>query len=154
AALRSERNAFRLRPLRRAVLRLGGPVDPSALALSLAVASDLGVAVEVSVDARQGDEAAAALRDAASSAQVRVETRLERIEALLARLESEPVDRVRLLGADPAERLALLDTPAEVDVEPLVGLGTYELARWTREQAVSTTAHRHGNVIGARRRGG
>ena len=64
-----------------------------------------------------------------------------------------PVDRVRLLGTDPAERLALLDAGAEVDVEPLVALGTYELLRWTREQAVSTTAHRHGNVIDGRQRG-
>ena len=153
AGLRSERNVFRLRPLRRAVLRIAGPVDPSALALSLGIAGDLGVAVEVSVDPGHADELTAALEEAAGRAQVRVETRMERIEALLARLEAEPAERVRLLGADPAERLALLDAGAEVDVEPLVGLGTYELLRWTREQAVSTTAHRHGNVIGGRRRG-
>ena len=153
AGLRSERNVFRLRPLRRAVLRIAGPVDPSALALSLGIAGDLGVAVEVSVDPGHADELTAALEEAAGRAQVRVETRLEGIEALLARLEAEPAERVRLLGADPAERLALLDAGAEVDVEPLVGLGTYELLRWTREQAVSTTAHRHGNVIGGRRRG-
>jgi len=152
ARLRSEHNVFRLRPLRRAVLRLGAAVDPSALALSLAVAHDLGVAVQVSVGLGLGD-VAAALQGAADRAQVRVEPRFERIEALLVRFHAEPVDRVRLLGADPAERLALLDAGAEVDVEPLVGLGTYELARWTREQSVSTAAHRHGNVVGARRRG-
>ena len=91
------------------------------------------------------------LEEAVRRAQVGVEVRLETLEALLARLRTEPVDRVRLLGTDPSERLALLDAGAEVDVEPLVGLGTYELLRWTREQAVSTTAHRHGNVIGGRR---
>ncbi len=151
AGLRSERNVFRLRPLRRAVLRIGAAVDPAALAVSLGVARDLGVALAVSVDPDRSQEVAAALEEAARHAQVRVATRVETIEALLARLEAEPVDRVRLLGTDPAERLALLDAAIEVDVEPLVGLGIYELLRWTREQAVSTTAHRHGNVVGARR---
>jgi RHH-type proline utilization regulon transcriptional repressor/proline dehydrogenase/delta 1-pyrroline-5-carboxylate dehydrogenase len=173
AGLRAERNAFRLRPLRRAVLRLGGPIEPSApsapsahgaphgmslgerlvvsLAVSLGVASDLGVALDVSVDPARGDEVTAALGDAASRAQVHVEPRLETIEGLLVRLEVEPVDRVRLVDTDPAERLALLDARSEVDAEPLVALGTYELLRWTREQVVSATAHRHGDVIAGRR---
>jgi hypothetical protein len=57
---------------------------------------------------------------------------------------------VRLVGTAPTLRLALLDAGISVDSEPLVAAGTYELLRWTREQAVSTTLHRHGNVIGPR----
>jgi hypothetical protein len=42
--------------------------------------------------------------------------------------------------------LALIDAGVEVDVEPMVPLGEIELLRWTREQAVSETLHRHGNI--------
>jgi len=54
-------------------------------------------------------------------------------------------DRVRLCGGVGA-RLALMDEGFEVDTTPLVASGPLELLRLTREQAVSVTGHRHGNL--------
>ncbi len=134
SGLRAESNVLRLVPLRRAVLRIGPGYDHDALAISLAVASDLGVDLGLSAEALDAKLPAA--------------TVIEDDETFLSRMERDRPDRVRL-AADPADlRLALLDRGVEVDVEPLVGLGSYELLRWTREQVVSTTLHRHGDVVG------
>ncbi|HTX62086.1 MAG TPA: proline dehydrogenase family protein, partial [Acidimicrobiales bacterium] len=135
--LNAERNVLRLRPLRRAVLRIGPGHDAGALAVSQAVASDLGVELGISV--------------AAHDPTLPPATVVEDDETFLARMERERPDRVRLATSTEL-RLPLLDRGLEVDVEPLVGLGTYELLRWTREQALSTTLHRHGNVVTRRPR--
>ncbi len=147
SGLVAERNVFRLRPLGRAVLRLGAPPDEEALSLSLAVAQDLGVDVEISIDALAGEEVTRVVSDARDKCGSLVSTRRESLDVLVERLGTEEVTHVRVVHTDPGERLRLLDAGAEVDVEPLVALGTYELLRWTREQALSTTAHRHGNVV-------
>ena len=133
SSLSAESNVFRLRPLGRAVLRLALGHDPDALAVSLGVASDLGVDVGLSV--------------AAYDPKLPAATVVESDEVFLERMRRERPDRVRIASPSPAQRLALLDAGLEVDVEPLVALGTYELLRWTREQAVSTTLHRHGNPL-------
>jgi hypothetical protein len=72
----------------------------------------------------------------------------------LARLGDRPLDRVRLCGALPELRLALLDAGRETDLSPLVALGEVGLLPLTREQAVSATRHRHGNVRPPHERGG
>jgi RHH-type proline utilization regulon transcriptional repressor/proline dehydrogenase/delta 1-pyrroline-5-carboxylate dehydrogenase len=132
--LRAERNVLRLRPLASAALRIGSNPDHDALAVSIAVAADLGIDLRLS----------AATDDPGLPGGTVVEDDMAFVE----RMRRERPDRVRLGSPSPALRLALLDAGLEVDVEPLVGLGTYELLRWTREQAVSVTRHRHGNVIG------
>ena len=43
--------------------------------------------------------------------------------------------------------LQLLDAGYEVDTTPIACDGEAELLRWAREQAVSHTLHRHGNLI-------
>jgi RHH-type transcriptional regulator, proline utilization regulon repressor / proline dehydrogenase / delta 1-pyrroline-5-carboxylate dehydrogenase len=55
---------------------------------------------------------------------------------------------VRLLGthADVVLR-ALHGAGIWVDTTPVVADGSLELLRWTREQSVSRTMHRHGNVV-------
>ena len=68
-------------------------------------------------------------------------------DAFVERLGADPPDRVRLLGCDPHLRLRLLDAGHEVDVTPVAGDGDVELLRWCREQAVSRTMHRHGNLV-------
>ena len=138
SGLMAESNVFRLRPLPRAALRLGAAPDPAVLELSLGVASELGVPVEVSAsEPFPGLPAGARVEDDA---------------AFTARAAADLPARIRLVGTPPSLRLALLDAGAEVDVEPLVAAGTYELLRWTHEQAVSTTMHRHGNVVHRRSR--
>jgi RHH-type proline utilization regulon transcriptional repressor/proline dehydrogenase/delta 1-pyrroline-5-carboxylate dehydrogenase len=115
-ALRAEANAFRYRPLTRVAVCLGLGVGDDELACARAAAAAVGVGVEV-VD-----------------------------EAALASLAPD-VDKVRLLGevADPT-RLAVLDTGAWVDDIPVAIDARREILRWVREQAVTETLHRHGNI--------
>ena len=49
-----------------------------------------------------------------------------------------------------AFRLAALDLGLDVDVADLSPIGPVELLHWAREQTVSATLHRHGNVTGRR----
>jgi RHH-type proline utilization regulon transcriptional repressor/proline dehydrogenase/delta 1-pyrroline-5-carboxylate dehydrogenase len=115
-ALRAEANAFRYRPLTRVALGRGPGVGDDELACARAAAAAVGVSVEV-VD-----------------------------EAALVSLAPD-VDKVRLLGevAD-STRLAVLDTGAWVDDIPVAADPRREILRWVREQAVSETLHRHGNI--------
>jgi hypothetical protein len=59
------------------------------------------------------------------------------------------VDKVRLIGgAGDALRLAVHDAGLWLDDTAVVGHPVRETLRWVREQAVSETRHRHGNVTG------
>ena len=122
SGLLAESNVLRLRPLPRVALRSGPHHDTEALAFTLAVAALVGTSVDRSELAGETDD------------------------AFVERLCADPPDRVRLLGCDPQLRLRLLDAGHEVDVTPVAGDGEVELLRWCREQAVSRTMHRHGNV--------
>ncbi|MGH8980495.1 MAG: proline dehydrogenase family protein [Acidimicrobiales bacterium] len=153
SGLVAEEDLFRLRPLRRAVLRLVEEPDTGALEVSLGVAAALGVAVQVS----WAPAVAAAWREARPPRTtvedgVVADGVVEDDDDFVERIRSTPMrpDRVRLVGSAPSLRLALFDAGLDVDVEPLVAIGGYEVLRWTREQAVSVTLHRHGNVVAAR----
>lgn len=122
--LKAESNVLRHRPLGRVVLRSGPGSDDAALAFTLAIAAIVGTSVDVSDAGRETDD-----------------------EFVTRLLGAAPPDRVRLLGGDPALRLRLLDAGLEVDVTPVAGNADVELLRWSREQAVSRTMHRHGNLL-------
>jgi RHH-type proline utilization regulon transcriptional repressor/proline dehydrogenase/delta 1-pyrroline-5-carboxylate dehydrogenase len=115
-ALRAEANAFRYRPLTRVAVCRGPGVGDDELACARAAAAAIGVDVAV------------------------VE------EAALASL-APAVDKVRILGevAD-STRLAALDSGAWVDDISVAADPRREILRWVREQAVSETLHRHGNI--------
>lgn len=142
SGLLAEENRFRLRPLGRAALRLGTTVPTEGTSLGRALAVSLGVArlLGVDVDVSAAEGCPGLPEDAV----------VEDDAAFVARLRRDPPERVRLVRTPPALRLLLLDEGCEVDTEPLVAIGTYELLRWTREQVVSRTLHRHGNVLEAR----
>ncbi|MHB1511438.1 MAG: bifunctional proline dehydrogenase/L-glutamate gamma-semialdehyde dehydrogenase [Acidimicrobiales bacterium] len=144
SGLGAERNDFRLRALRCVAMRFLGTPDPLALRVAFGIASELGAVLDCSSDSDY-----AGLPSAIT---------IESDQAFLSRLTRVRPDRVRLVGftsrrtevnksgASGSLRLSLLDTGHEVDVEPLCAFGDIELLRWTREQAVSETLHRHGNV--------
>jgi RHH-type proline utilization regulon transcriptional repressor/proline dehydrogenase/delta 1-pyrroline-5-carboxylate dehydrogenase len=73
--------------------------------------------------------------------------------ATVAARAGEPgVDKVRLLGqVDESVRLEVLDSGWWVDDTPVASDPGREVLRWAREQAVSESLHRHGNVTGRRR---
>ena len=62
-----------------------------------------------------------------------------------------PVDKVRFLGpVDDADRSAAIEAGLWVDDTPVAADPERELLRWVREQAVSESRHRHGNVTDRR----
>jgi RHH-type proline utilization regulon transcriptional repressor/proline dehydrogenase/delta 1-pyrroline-5-carboxylate dehydrogenase len=141
SGLRAERNELRLRALRGCSLRFGAAPDAAALEVALGIAAELGVELDCSADDAYGGLPAGTTVESDA-------TYLERLRArrLVRDGVLRPLDRVRLLAARPGVRLEVLDAGFEVDVEPLSGIGEIELLRWAREQAVSETLHRHGNI--------
>jgi RHH-type proline utilization regulon transcriptional repressor/proline dehydrogenase/delta 1-pyrroline-5-carboxylate dehydrogenase len=121
SGLRAETNRFRLRALRRVVVRLADEVDAAALRFALAVAQIVGVDVTVS-------------------------TPIEDDPSFIARLSTLNVDKVRLLAAPGELGLAVIDAGFTLDTLGIVFDGELELLRWTREQVISETRHRHGNL--------
>ncbi|MEM9522011.1 MAG: bifunctional proline dehydrogenase/L-glutamate gamma-semialdehyde dehydrogenase [Actinomycetota bacterium] len=128
AGLECEANVFRYRPLDRIVLRHAADA-----------AADVGRA-----------------RWAATVAGVQVidsDATAESDEEFAARLPELGVTRVRLVGVTAREALWRSAAAAGVHLadQPVVPSGRIELLHYVREQAVSTTRHRFGNLVAARR---
>jgi len=124
SALVAERNELRSLPLPHVVLRMEHDARPTDAELCRLAAATVGVRLLVS---------------SATD---------EPVAALIARMRAEPGTRIRVLGTVPdALRRAAVDAGMDLDDRVPVADGRIELRRWTREQAVSTTAHRHGAPI-------
>ena len=54
-------------------------------------------------------------------------------------------------GTEPEVLVAAAENGLNVLDEPLASHGRLELVRWLREQAVTTSLHRYGNVVYGRR---
>ena len=125
------------------------PSDPSGLAAehnevhSLALSS---VLLRIEADADPDDIELCALAAETTGTSVLVSRHAEESLDLLARrLAAEPVDRVRVLGTVPEALWSVAaDAWVHLDDRTPVADGRIELRRWSREQAVSCTAHRHG----------
>ena len=124
AGLRAEQNLFRLRTISGTiVVRTGSGVADTDVAIAGAVARVAGADVDWSPREESDDD-------------------------FLARVVKAAPAKVRLLG-EHADRVvgALHRDGIWVDTTPVVADGSLELLRWTREQSVSRTRHRHGNVV-------
>ncbi|HWB01545.1 MAG TPA: bifunctional proline dehydrogenase/L-glutamate gamma-semialdehyde dehydrogenase [Verrucomicrobiales bacterium] len=127
SALRCERNAFRYRPCRGVILRLAVP-DAAVESAARAAAGICGVPLTVSHGSVESDAAfAARLPQLAASAE-------------FLRTITPPSDEV--LRASFAAGLNWIDAPFSAN-------GRVELTRWLREQSVSETRHRYGNLMPA-----
>jgi RHH-type transcriptional regulator, proline utilization regulon repressor / proline dehydrogenase / delta 1-pyrroline-5-carboxylate dehydrogenase len=136
-ALFCEANVLRYRPRPLVVVRAGHGVPARELARVVAAALRAGTPVRVSVADDGG---------VAGAARARVEDDA-RFVASLAGLE--PGTRVRLLG-DPPMDVHRAAAAAEVDLidGPVTPSGRLEVLWFLREQAVSRTLHRFGNLAG------
>jgi RHH-type proline utilization regulon transcriptional repressor/proline dehydrogenase/delta 1-pyrroline-5-carboxylate dehydrogenase len=129
----SEANVLRYRPLRRVVVRAGASVDDRSLDLAVAAGRAVGVEVQVSVPVPR-QFAGAVVEDDGT---------------LASRLSGGGWDKLRLVGATTdGLRLGAHDAGVWVDETPVVADARLEALRWVREQAVSVTRHRHGNLTG------
>jgi len=145
SGLRAESNVLRYLPLRSVLLRAGDETPDGDLRLALAAAKALGVKVTVSSSSPRAFEDGA------------IHVSVEDEETLAARLLAEPAgpwpmrrpDKIRFL-CPPGDglRLAAVDSGVWVDDRPLVRHPEIETLRWVREQAVSETRHRHGDITG------
>ena len=124
SGLRAESNIFRYHAVPCVVLRLRQP-DAGALALARLAAETCGVRLEISLGT---EESEAGLVSRLS---------LLNAEGGFLRTVEPPGDE--LLAAARAAGLNWIDAP-------LLPIGRLELPRWLREQAISETLHRYGNV--------
>ena len=124
SGLRSESNVLRWRPLPNGVaIRVGADTAPAELAIATAAAFAVGTTIEVSLATTESDEQFAA------------------------RITTLRVDRVRVLGTvGDTVRRAVHVAAIPLDDAPATAEAAIELPRWLREQAVSTTRHRHGHI--------
>ncbi len=129
AGLRSESNVFRYRPLARLVVRHGGAEATTALAWYRRAADVAGVEL---IESDANDESEAAFAD---------------------RLGGLGVERVRCLGVTPSAELwrAAADLHVFVSTAPVVFDARRTLLELVREQSVSRTLHRFGNLPPERR---
>lgn len=119
-----EANVFRYRPLGLVAVRVEQGADPVELQRVRSAASTCGVRLVLSMAA---DETA---------------------DAFAARLGSLGADRVRHLGEVSAVvRDAAAEAGIHVAGDVVTAEGRIELQHYLREQAISTTLHRHGNVL-------
>jgi RHH-type proline utilization regulon transcriptional repressor/proline dehydrogenase/delta 1-pyrroline-5-carboxylate dehydrogenase len=136
SGLLSEANVFRYRPLDAVLLRAEAGVCDADVELALAAARAFGVRVELSSPVER---------------QLTCSVTVEDEERLVARLDLIRVRKLRLLGdAGPGLILAAHDRGIWLDDVALVADPAREALRWVREQAVSETRHRHGNITGRR----
>ncbi|QEL19769.1 bifunctional proline dehydrogenase/L-glutamate gamma-semialdehyde dehydrogenase [Limnoglobus roseus] len=124
SGLRSEANVFRYRPCRGVVLRLAVR-DEATVARAKLAAEITGVPLTVSVATEETDAVFAA----------RLSELAKGVEFL--RIVAPLTDDV--LRAVHASGLNLIDAP-------VTAVGRAELRFWVREQAVSTTRHRYGQI--------
>ncbi len=118
--LSAEINRFGYRRLPRAMLRAPQGVPDAEVDLARAAAA----VVDTPVDAHRGP-----------------------VEDAVAALAAGGYDRLRILGVPEPEMLrAAHEAGVSVIIEPVAPVGEVELPRWLREQAVSWSWHRHGNV--------
>ncbi len=121
SGLAAESNVFRYVPYQRpVVLRLGDGATERDAQRCQAAARTAGVTLVV---ARDGDE------------------------EFIARLRKLKAAKVRVLGrVDDSIYAACDEHGIPIDDAPVTSVGRVELLRWVREQSVSRTMHRYGNV--------
>jgi RHH-type proline utilization regulon transcriptional repressor/proline dehydrogenase/delta 1-pyrroline-5-carboxylate dehydrogenase len=133
SALFCESNELRYRPIPLLVMRVEADARPAHVLRALAAVEAAGghVALSVAPEASGLSFARDAVRETASE--------------LVGRLDEHPVDRVRVIGT-ASDALAELSAFCFVDARPVVAEGRIEGLRYRREQSVSRTLHRFGNL--------
>lgn len=137
--LSCESNQLRYRPVTAGVIvRVAEDTSDEEVAKALSAAAVTGTPVRVSSAVRrQGWHAP-------SGATIEIES----AEALAASLGDTAGPRLRLLGkAEPEVLAAAADHTLTVIDEPVCSHGRVELLRWLREQVVTRSLHRYGNVV-------
>lgn len=137
-----EKNLFRYRPLPEFILRVkSDAVNMAACQVALATRT-CGVPLTISVPS---SAERVTLLDLAPDINVVVEG----IEGFIGRLRGAHVERVRILGGEvlPEVRTAANEAHVHLVEGPVLANGRAELRHYVREQALSITTHRYGNIV-------
>ncbi len=137
--LLGELNIFRYRPCRRIILRIEQKTSPIAAAQVILAAATTGVPLEISVHAAADSSWLNGLSLAV----------VEEDEAgLIERLKNDATERLRL-PSPPSRALREAANLARVHVmdAPVLAHGRLELRHYLREQSISQTVHRYGNLM-------
>jgi RHH-type proline utilization regulon transcriptional repressor/proline dehydrogenase/delta 1-pyrroline-5-carboxylate dehydrogenase len=129
SALRAELNAFRYRPCRGVILRLA-EMDATAVGRGQLAGKTCGVPLAISIGSEESE----------GDFIRRLPALAERAEFL--RTQVPPSDEI--LRAAHAAGLNWINAPILAD-------GRMELPRWLREQSISETRHRYGQLLSPRR---
>lgn len=126
AALASESNRFRYVPRKGVLLRITEP-DFRSETIAKIAARICGVKLIISHASDESDSALA-----------------NRLPELISEIDS-----LRTLGEAPSDRILSAVHPLNINwIDfPVVGNGRIELTRWMKEQSISETMHRYGNII-------
>lgn len=133
-----ESNVFRYRPLDEVVVRVGPGTPQQHLDRVLAAVGVVGARLQLSASPSGGWKLPAGARR-------------EDARRFWTGVAEDPPERVRLLGGEVAGPRPPATT--FVDDRVPVRCGRIELLRYVREQSVSRTLHRYGNVVNRSRRG-
>jgi RHH-type proline utilization regulon transcriptional repressor/proline dehydrogenase/delta 1-pyrroline-5-carboxylate dehydrogenase len=139
AGLSSESNQLRYRPYGPGVVvRVSDDGSDDDVAKALAAAAVTGTTVRLS----------SATRRSLGRTSTQCSSTVESAAALAASMAGLGGARLRLLGtAEPEVVTAAADYAVAVYDEPVCSHGRIELVRWVREQVVTRSLHRYGNVV-------
>jgi RHH-type proline utilization regulon transcriptional repressor/proline dehydrogenase/delta 1-pyrroline-5-carboxylate dehydrogenase len=145
SGLRGELNVFRYRPCRGVLVRAESASPAGWLALQQVLLAALTCDVPLTVSLSRGDPPPWLEEHADVAAVVESEARLvERLGS------SAGVERLRVLDSiSPVARAAAHQAGIAVLDAPVLAAGRLELRWYLREQTVSRTTHRYGNVMEA-----
>jgi RHH-type proline utilization regulon transcriptional repressor/proline dehydrogenase/delta 1-pyrroline-5-carboxylate dehydrogenase len=136
--LACESNTFRYRPFAKSIVRAGDETSDAELSRILLAASTAGAALEVSL-----------AKPRSFLASVGVDPVIEDDATFEKRLLSQklPWQGLRAPGANPALKAAAIEAGLRLVDSPVVWNGRLELLWLLREQSVSETLHRYGNIV-------
>lgn len=137
SGLRAESNVLRYRKLRDVLVRIAGTDDLATTTFIVECAAALGVGVHVSSDVALDAPYEVVVQDDPAF--------IEHLASLDA--AAGALTTIRLVGPVSVDvKLAAIDSGVFVDDRPFVAVPRREALRWCREQSLSITAHRHGDV--------
>jgi len=144
AAIHGESNIFRYRAYDKVIARFDAAAAASDIAIAILAASHSNTRLVISMDKLPHWLASLKLDN--------LECRQESLSALLEalpQLQEGGFSALRMPGAGPDVYSSCNNIGLSVLDMPILANGRIELLRWHREQAVSQTLHRYGNIIPA-----
>ena len=137
SGLTAEANVLRYRKLHHVLIRISGVNDVESMGFIVDSAAALGVAVQVSSPLQVDAPYAVVVEDDFAF--------IERLHGLDP--NASGLKKIRLVGPVPFDvKLAAIDSGVFVDDDPFVAVPRREALRGCREQSLSITRHRHGDI--------